>query len=245
MDRFVDLYLVRFAEDQRERWAAGAQRWLSDAELVRAQRIQGQDARLRHMLGRALIRLLGAQDTGLQPHQVEIAVADQGKPLVVGAQGLEISVSHSGSLVVAAAARGVAVGVDAESAQRRRFDPYSLVRRGFAESEVAAFQAVPAEQAAQEFVRYWTVKEAVGKALGYGIFPALQGVVVELSDSGPRLVAVAEGPDAGVWTVHQLQAPGGSETVAVALPAPQVPLRAVHQLGADSLAAGTLPADGR
>ena len=74
------------------------------------------------------------------------------------------------------------------------------------------------------FASAWTIKEAVAKALGVGVIPALSRVVVESGDAGLELAAVGFGPPAGSWTLHQLVAPGGTEKVAVAVPAPGVVL---------------------
>jgi phosphopantetheinyl transferase len=82
----------------------------------------------------------------------------------------------------------------------------------------------------------WTIKEAVGKALGDGMLPALSGAVVRREAGRFTLASVWRGPPADSWTLHQLTAPAGTEKIAVALPAPNVPLELVTSMTLESFA---------
>jgi 4'-phosphopantetheinyl transferase len=240
MDPSASLHLVRFRTTDRGRLTEAATRWLSSDEREHASQLRGADARARHVVGLALIRLLGAAAAGCEPRAVRIARTVDGKPLLAGTPQLHVSVSHSGGLVAAASSYAGPIGVDVESERRRDFEPQRLAARFFAEPEQAAFAAVERERAPHEFIRYWTVKEAVGKAIGHGIFPSLAGVVVDLSGDRVRLSSVAGGAEANSWTIHQLTAPDGVEVIAVALPISGVRLDTVVELGPAAIAAGRL-----
>jgi phosphopantetheinyl transferase len=174
--------------------------------------------------------LLGAQASGRHPASLAITTSEAGKPQFTDLDDLNVSVAHSGRVVVVAACPSAAVGVDIEPAFATADDPRRLARRLFAESEVASLQDVPDAEVADWFSTVWTIKESVGKALGVGMLPALSGAVTERRAGGFALAAIWSGPPAESWTLHQLTAPGGSEKIAVAVPAPNVALGPVSEL---------------
>ena len=85
-----------------------------------------------------------------------------GRPVI---DGLAVSVSHARGLVAVAASRVGPVGVDVES--RREFEINGMARRWFDPTEVAWLYRQP--DPLDAFLRLWTAKEAVGKALGRGL----------------------------------------------------------------------------
>jgi phosphopantetheinyl transferase len=226
----VSLTLARFRQDDRADWLEGASNVLSDGERERLATISDPDTRVQHAIGRAAIRLIGADASGRPPRTLSVKVSEAGKPWLADAPELQVSVAHTGRLVVVAACSSAAVGVDVEPALATAKDPRRLAGRLFAESEVASLQDVSDADVADWFSTVWTIKEAVGKALGVGMVPALAGAIVERRTEGFALVAVWTGPAASSWTVHQLTAPGGGEKIAVAVPAPGVALGAVSEL---------------
>jgi 4'-phosphopantetheinyl transferase len=236
----VDLFLARFTEANRSGWVDAAEQWLSRAERSHAQQMADPDTRAQHLIGRAVLRLAAATATGGDARDIAIALTSEGKPFLADLPALQVSVAHTGRLVAVAVSRGVAVGVDLESEAETKLRPQDLAARLFAATESESLAAVPPESAARELMRYWTIKEAVGKALGSGIMPALKGTVVEASPEGMRLVSVAAGPPARDWTIHQFAVPDGVELVAIALPSAGVQLGAVHELGAEALRDGRL-----
>jgi hypothetical protein len=108
-----------------------------------------------------------------------------GQPLV---PGLAVSVSHTHQLVAVAASTDGPIGVDLEEVQPRQVQ--ELADRWFAPEELAWMSGQPNQL--DGFLRLWTAKEAVGKALGRGLRAAglrrvmpLGGGVVE---SEPELL---------------------------------------------------------
>ena len=233
----VTLTLARFTPADRDDWLAAATAVLSDAERDRLAQKRDADGRAQHAIGRALLRLIGAGASGRDPAQLEIATAGEGKPVLAELPDLGVSVAHSGRAVVVAACHGAEVGVDIEPPPADIARARRLAERRFSAAEAAAVRALPDAEAGAWFARAWTTKEAVGKALGVGMIPALAGAVV--STRADALVSVWSGPAAGGWTLHQLPAPGGEEWIAVALPAPAVELGALTQPTRAAFAAAT------
>jgi 4'-phosphopantetheinyl transferase len=207
---------------------------LSEAEREHLATISALDARTEHAIGRAIIRLLGAQASDRDPQSLEITTSEAGKPHFADLEELNVSVAHTGRLVVVAAYPSAAVGVDVEPALTTANDPRRLARRFFAESEVASLHDVPDAEIADWFSSVWTIKESVGKALGVGVIPALSGAITERRPDGVGLASVWSGPPAESWTLHQLKVSGGHEKVAVAVPAPGVALGRVSELALEA-----------
>lgn len=110
--------------------------------------------------------------------------APHGKPRVASPlPALNFSLTHARGLAACAAIEAeLEVGVDAEPLGRR-LDPLRLAARYFADGEAAALAAIADEgERRRAFLRLWTLKEAVVKALGTGIAGSLQGFSFSLDD---------------------------------------------------------------
>jgi phosphopantetheinyl transferase len=226
----VKLTVVRFTASDQPDWLASAVAVLSQVERERIAMMPNADARTQHAIGRATIRMIGADVSGCRPSRLTIEVSDAGKPRLADLPELETSVAHTGRVVVVAACRSAAVGVDIEPALAPASNPRRLAERLFAEAEVASLRDLPDAALADWFSSVWIIKEAVGKALGIGMVPAFKGTSVEQHGSVFALTCVPGGPPADFWTLHRLTAPGGDEKIAVALPAPGVELEPVSCL---------------
>ncbi|MEV5899188.1 4'-phosphopantetheinyl transferase superfamily protein [Streptomyces sp. NPDC052127] len=91
------------------------------------------------------------------------------------------SVTHSGALVGVAVCRGGEVGLDVEESHAD-MDVDSAARVALSDAELAALYARPTVERQPAFLRTWTRKEAVLKALGVGLGVPLR----ELEVSGPE-----------------------------------------------------------
>jgi phosphopantetheinyl transferase len=223
----VFLTFIRFSEEDRCAWRETACAVLSEAERGMVDAMSDPDRQTEHAVGRATLRLHGARASGRRPEQVAMAISDAGKPSLVDTPDLELSVAHTGGVVVTAACWHNAVGVDVEPEPRSVSAARRLAQRRFSQPEVAALSDLPEAELPGWFSTVWTVKEAVGKALGVGIVPALSGATVQTRAGAPILTSVWSGPQADAWTIHTLVAPDGCEKIAVALPAPNVALGSI------------------
>ncbi|MEU4774558.1 4'-phosphopantetheinyl transferase superfamily protein [Micromonospora sp. NPDC023644] len=176
--------------------------------------VGGRPAPAGRLLRRAAATLLGRAEA-----EIVVERGRDGRPLVwapgAGARvRLPVSVSRAGPVVVVAARAGGPVGVDVERC--RPLPASALARRWYAPAEADWLAGRPADGQATDFLRLWTAKEAVGKALGVG-----------LRDGGlRRLMPVPVGPGGslrlvpGLARLHVGHPPvGGGLILAVAVDA--------------------------
>lgn len=115
-----------------------------------------------------LVRRAGSLLLGRAETAVVLTHDREGRPVVrVDDVGLAVSVSRTAGLVVVAARRAGAVGVDVE--RIRPLPALALARRWFPPTELARLGDRPEAGRTVDFLRLWTAKEAVGKALGRGL----------------------------------------------------------------------------
>jgi 4'-phosphopantetheinyl transferase len=230
----VRLRVARFTDGDRAEWLASALPILSKSEQERVAAISATDVRAQHAIGRAMVRLIGACATGRSPELLTVTLSDAGKPRLDDAPDLHVSVAHTGRVVAVADSPAAPVGVDIEPVRVAATRQRRLAQRLFSEAEVASVRNLPDAALSDWFSSAWTIKEAVGKALGVGMVPALSGAIVDRQADGVTLAAVWTGPPADSWTIHQLEAPDGSEKIAVALPAAGVQLEPVSRVTLES-----------
>jgi 4'-phosphopantetheinyl transferase len=129
-----------------------------------------------------------------------------GKPFAPALPGLEFNLSHAGRHILLAFARGQALGVDLEQLDRR-VSVNDIAERYFTDNEAHALRQLPPADKLSGFLRLWTHKEAVLKALGEGLAFGLDRIEFALDDEG-RVVRVQQiAADAGVpseWNLRTL-----------------------------------------
>lgn len=157
----------------------------------------------------ALERLLCAYANCAQPPAIERGV--HGKPFAPELPGLDFNLSHAGPHVLLAFARAQAIGIDLERCDRR-LSLDGIAHRFFAASEAQALTRLPPVAQRETFLRLWTHKEAVLKALGTGINFGLDRVEFMLDrDNGVSalLNIAAEAGSVSEWNLHRIDpAPG-------------------------------------
>jgi 4'-phosphopantetheinyl transferase len=155
---------------------------LGDAEIhVWSARVEGASPRAVATAAHALLeRLLrGYTPDGAVPR---LERGPHGKPFAADLPDLEFNLSHTGSQVLLACARRQALGVDIEP-ETRRFSA-GLARRFFAPREAAALDRLPEPLRHAAFLRLWTHKEALLKALGVGLHFGLERIEFALDENG-------------------------------------------------------------
>lgn len=188
-------------KDNAEGWWTAALPWATAGEEARARRFHRRMDALRHIVGRALVRSLLSRELGVAAASAEFVANPWGKPALPGC-GIEFNISHSGNAVWVALCRGIAVGIDVESGEAVA-DPHGLAQV-FHPAERAALGELPAEEVPGAFLRCWTRKEAVIKALGEGLSRPLASFLVRTGEcAGGWLAEAPEGGGAG-WTVADL-----------------------------------------
>lgn len=163
-------------------------------------------ARLLQLLG----RYAGTEVPALQ-------LGEHGKPFLPEPRFPQFNMSHGGQCVLFAFSRQQELGVDVD-ALARRHAPLELARRFFAQEEADALERLDGAAQGPAFMRLWTCKEAVLKALGLGLSFGLQRLRFELDSEGRAGGLQAIDAAAGAmeeWQLHRFEpAPGHAAAVA-------------------------------
>lgn len=140
-------------------------------------------------------------------HPPVIARTGRGKPYAPALAGIDFNLSHARDHALIAVTRRQPLGVDLERIDRK-LDAHDLARRFFSKHEADALAALPESRRATAFLRLWTCKEAVLKALGAGISFGLDRVAFDLDPSGQPTALADIAPEAGEaagWHVSLLE----------------------------------------
>lgn len=142
---------------------------LSKDEKRRATRLKLDRDRRRFIVARAGLRALLSDRTGVPAASLEFAYGPNGKPVLAApaASGWHFNLSHSADLAVYAFSRAGDVGVDVEVLRALR-ESDAIAASIFSPMERAAYASLRPGERARGFLRCWTRKEALMKALGGG-----------------------------------------------------------------------------
>jgi 4'-phosphopantetheinyl transferase len=141
---------------------------------------------------------------------------DHGKPrLDGGAVRLEFSIARAGDRVAVAVAHDP-IGVDVEEFGRVS-DTGLLSDMALRPAEFAVLDALPDERRPAAFLRYWTRKEAVLKALGVGRSVPPNRLHVSGPDDRPQLISCEIDPAPGAPVQLFDLTPGGGASACLAV----------------------------
>ncbi|HEX4694089.1 4'-phosphopantetheinyl transferase family protein [Sphingomonas sp.] len=184
---------------------------LDSGERECASRFRFARDRDRYIARRGQLRALLAERTGERTAALRIAADAYGKPFLVDRPKLHFSLSHShGRALFAFGCE--AIGCDLEW-RNPELACRSVAARLFAPAEVAALDALPAEQWVAGFYNCWTRKEAFVKAIGLGLSYPLDAFEVSV-DKAARFVTGAAG-----WSLVSFEpAPGFQAALVTRLP---------------------------
>ncbi|GAB3032607.1 4'-phosphopantetheinyl transferase superfamily protein [Oleiagrimonas citrea] len=160
----------------------------------------------RHDQGRTPLRQMLAAYLDVDPADVHFHHGEHGRPALTGHAELDFNWSHSRDIALIAIARSLPqLGIDVE-ASRPRPRALQLAQRFFAASEHEQLAALPAASQQTAFLRLWTAKEAVLKALGEGLRYGLHRVTFDLGRTAP-IARSFSGSAAPVhaWQLHAIQ----------------------------------------
>jgi 4'-phosphopantetheinyl transferase len=146
---------------------------LSPEEMQRADRFRFSLHRNRFVLVHAALRHNLCIYSACPASSIDFTISPHGKPSLVnrnkGEVGeIEFNLSHSEDLAVVAVSFGSVLGVDVEQV-REMPDWPQMARQFFSDAEIAAIERVPSHEASTMFLRFWTRKEALLKAMGTGL----------------------------------------------------------------------------
>ncbi|MGV9557752.1 4'-phosphopantetheinyl transferase family protein [Streptomyces sp. NPDC003401] len=162
------------------------------------------DNRRRFLAGCAVSRVVLGELLGLPPADVPLrrvcprCGGPHGKvtldvPAGDAHAGVRFSVSHSGEVIGLAVCHGADVGLDVEDG--RGTDVEKVAPRVLADRELAALRARPPAERSAAFLRYWTRKESVLKAIGVGLRVPLRRLEVSDPELPPAVLSWPEQMD--------------------------------------------------
>lgn len=187
--------------DPQLRLLLGARDWQRLHALAQPQ------ARDRFAASRLLLKHAAGAALQTTPDAVELASKAGGRPYLRGCDQIEVSLSHTGDLLVVGLNRRGRIGVDTEPAGRRI--QYSAVERHLCTpAERRTLAGLPPEEQREALLRTWTLKEAYTKALGQGM---RMGFTQFGFDAGHTTLLTPQGAPAshGEWTFGTFELPGG------------------------------------
>jgi 4'-phosphopantetheinyl transferase EntD len=144
-------------QPDREDWA-----WLAPHDRAHAEAIGHGQARIRFVVGRALLRRTIAElRPDLHAPSLELGIAASGRPYVVGHRDLRLSLSHTRGLAAAAVSSRGTLGIDVEPSSRGGLPP---TQAWLTPDEERHLATLPPEAASRWLLDLWVAKEAAIKA---------------------------------------------------------------------------------
>jgi len=159
---FCDVWMISAAVDTQG--LGLLQSVLSAEERARAGRFRFEEDRVRFIAARGGLRRILASYGSLSPSRLEFQAGRYGKPALLNpSAALEFNVSHSGDYALIVVTAGAACGVDIECSKAHT-DQAAIAANFFSAREVEWLS-----HNEPRFLRLWTAKEAVVKAVGGGL----------------------------------------------------------------------------
>lgn len=204
--RHDDIHIWQFDLDAPISAVVRARDALSSDEVASARRFARETDRRRYEIGRAALRHLLGEYTGVAANELRFRYGDRGKPSLEGgafAADVRFNVAHSDGVFMCAVTSGRDVGIDVERVHDG-LDLDAMMALAFTadeQNDVRRSVAPPVE-----FTRIWVRKEAVAKATGEGMGAGLFSLdssdrswsIIELIAPVGYMAAVAVGGDAEV-----------------------------------------------
>jgi len=158
-------------------------------EAERHGRLLRESDRRDFLVAHALLRRVLSSYTDVAPGAWSFAANRWGRPEIAAptaAASLRFSLSHTTGLVACAVGLECECGVDVETLGRRG-DPLRVAPRVLATAELADLEAQPDSTRRERFLVYWTLKEALLKALGVGLTLPMRDLVFSLNEPEIRV----------------------------------------------------------
>ncbi len=208
-----EIHVWSIALDQPQKIVQQLSQNLSAGEFLRAGRFCFDHLTRRFIVGRAALRLLLAQYTGIAPSSLQFHYNAYGKPVLAEISdraSVHFNLSHSEELALFACTRGCEIGVDIDCL-RPLAEAEGIAARFFSAEESRVFRALAPHQKQQAFFNCWTRKEAFLKAKGEGLsFPLVAFDVAFVPGEPAKLLHVQGNPqEAAAWSLQELHPAAG------------------------------------
>jgi 4'-phosphopantetheinyl transferase len=199
--------VFRVTLDRDDAAVASLRGCLSADELAHAAGLVVADRARKFIVRRAMLRSLLGKLLDRDPERIRFRCNRQGKPEIdEPTPSLHFNVSHAGNHAIFAVSRDRPIGIDLEIATRT-LDIDLLAKRSFSTWEYEQFVRMPLEARRYAFLRIWTCKESVMKALGLGFSLSIDTVEIDArSTDEPVLRSIGGAPSrAHGWNLRRLE----------------------------------------
>lgn len=176
---------------------------LSPGEIDRASRFVFAKDRQLFMVAHALLRF--GLSTVAGERRWAFAADSYGKPELdppCGDPPLRFNLSHTNGLAACAISSGRPVGIDVEGINPR-LDFQAIAKKALSAEERRFMATRRASEQVELFFRFWTLKEAMVKAIGRGLSLPLQDFDFALDPPSLSIAAHLD-EDPATWQVHEL-----------------------------------------
>ena len=150
--------------------------FLAPDELPCAERLRSKRHRQLFLRRRALRRFLLGRFLKTPPQKLSIEETKSGKPQFTASSTVrcEFSTSHAENLFAMAIAPELEVGVDVE-VLRPEWNVQLVAAMCLGSSQIRQLENFPAQERQEQFLRFWSLREAFAKATGDGIAQSAPG----------------------------------------------------------------------
>ncbi|MGP0594055.1 4'-phosphopantetheinyl transferase family protein [Nitrospira sp. T9] len=193
------VHVWRVHLDRSPRQAALYRADLSEGERARAERYRLPHHQYQFISTRGILRNLIGHYVGIPPGTLGLENNLQGKPSLTEPPhpALQFNVSHTSGMALLAFTVEHAVGIDVEQVNRNVSDQ-DIATRYFSPQEAAYLATLSPDKRTQEFLTYWTCKEAYLKMQGIGLSGGMAQCEIALDQDGLKAtVRSTHEPDRG------------------------------------------------
>jgi len=184
---------------------------LSDWEQDRFNSLKREEDKVRYVTSHVLVRAALSELYPVAPGEWRLKQTQTGKPFVSTpwvTQEIHVSLSHTRQLVGCAIAC-LPVGLDIEAVSQT-LEVDAMLVYTMAPQELARWACQPQGDSVKRFLRYWTLKEALAKALGVGMAVPFSSLAFDIKDSrNADLIAMpADYGEVSEWRMRLLDLVG-------------------------------------
>lgn len=166
----IHLYLLRFDPEIEPPWVQEYRDILSAEERKSCDSMGSFDRRREYLLSRLMARFFLSGYTSQKMKSLTFTRSEYGKPFLQNFP-LPFNLSHTQGLIALAVGR-MELGVDIEKVETTMESESRcqiLARRFFTREESDFIETLPQNEKSRGFFRLFTLKEAMGKAMGTGL----------------------------------------------------------------------------
>lgn len=185
------------------------QQILSNDECLRAERFHFDRDRRRFIVSQGILRTIICYYTGEEPCRLKFHHGHRGKPYLkesFGSDTLQFNLAHSNEIVLYAFTCNREIGIDLEYI-RDMPDAEQIALNTYSPLEYKRLQSLPKCQKQVAFFNCWVRKEAYIKAIGDGLYYALDRFDVSLAPGEPARLLSVEGDKekASCWSLTAIE----------------------------------------